>query len=848
MTILAEMARLEAHNAVLRALVSHPNLLERRAFDDLRHALLSIVGFRRMAILIPEGDGQLRVHAIDEVHGTDAPLPFGARIPGSPSVSMSVFGAQTHWICDDTRLGSELDRAAAQTGVLSYVALPMRKGDAGRDRRTVAELALGFAEVGGARRAPIALLQEVADLIGAALDRSLRLARDKRFSLILKTSSDAMVAWDREGRITDANAAASMLSGRPRHKLIGMPIIELLGPLPDGRGPLELVQAARGTAEVTEKILPLEGVRLDLFSQVSPSAGGGLRRIVVAATITAVDDDALVSAHALLRDLTQVVSAEEEAAANLRRVRELEEQHRTLLDNAPLIIFRLDPRTEELVYLNRHAERLLGVPRAEALATRGFLRTAHADQEGVASFDRAVAEARTLQATSAPGSGPHSGPSAPPYEARLLRRGEDAIVARGTVYPLLSERGELVAIEGVLLDVSGEHAARSRLIQNDRLATLGTLAASVAHEINNPAAFILLGLDMLGRMLGGQGVTMAPAVSRNATETLRELRESIRRIVDIAKDLRLFASPPPADEHHRPLCDVNRTVESALSLTRSQLLERAQIVRRLGTDLPPVRMDDGRLAQVVVNLLVNAAQAIPRSPAREQAVTIATRANGQQVEIEIRDTGSGIPREIQARIWQPFFTTKSAELGTGLGLAISKELIERAGGTIEVESPVADPEGPPRGTRFVISLPAAIDVSEPSQEPPPPRASTQVRARVLIVEDEPSLARALAEEIARTHEVAVAGSAGLALSLLAERRFDVVLCDLRMPGMSGETFYAKVAEKDEAQARAFVFMTGVGFGADVERFLARAGRPVLEKPFPADAALAAIADIVSSRA
>ncbi len=845
MTILAEMARLEALNAVLRVLVRHPNLLERRAFEDLREAIAAVVPFRRLGILVAEGADQRRVHAIDTVHGTDEPLPFGSRITGSTKVSHTVFVEQQPSFCDDTRDGTDLDRAAARTGVLSYVALPMRKGAHERERRVVAELVLGFAEAGAARDAPIALLQEIADLLGGALDRSLRLTRDKRLSLILKTSSDAMVAWDREGRITDANAAALMLSGRPRPKLIGMQVIELLGPLPDGRGPLELAAAARGPSEVTEKILPLQGVRLDLFAQAPPSEGGGLRRIVVGATITAVDDDAQVAAHALLRDLSQVVAAEDEAAASLCKVHELEEQHRTLLDNAPLIIFRLDPKTSELVYLNRHAERLLGVPTTEALATPGFLRGAHADREGMECFDAAVAHARAARGTKGKGSGPHSGPPTQPYEARLRRRGDDAIVARGTVYPLLSDSGELWAIEGVLADVSAEQTARTRLVQNDRLATLGTLSAGVAHEINNPAAFILLGLDLLDRLLKGTGVTMGPTAAQQTGDLVRELRESIRRIVDIARDLRLFASSPSSEGGRRSIIDVNRTVESALSLTRGQILERAQLARHLGDDLPPVVMDDGRLAQVIVNLLVNAAQAIPKSYARDHVITIATRARGSNVEIEVRDTGTGIAPENLTRIWQPFFTTKSSDLGTGLGLPISKEIIERAGGKILVESPVHDPDAPPRGTRFTIVLPAGSGADEPPTRISVAPESQPRRARILIVEDERALARALAEELGRVHEIAVAGGASHALSLLAENQFDVVLCDLRMPGMSGEVLYGKVEEKSPAQARAFIFMTGVGFGADVERFLAAAGRPVLEKPFSAEAALEAIAKVVS---
>src|SRR6185437_15836101 len=250
--------------------------------------------------------------------------------------------------------------------------------------------------------------------------------------------------------------------------------------------------------------------------------------------------------------------------------------------------------------------------------------------------------------------------------------------------------------------------------------------------------------------------------------------------VDIARDLRLFASPPASDGGRRAVVDVNRTVESALSLTRGQLLERARIERDLG-DVPPVVMDDGRLGQIMVNLLVNAAQAIPKSYDGDHHVTVTTRSDGHTVEIEVVDTGVGVPAENVARIWQPFFTTKGPDVGTGLGLSISREIVERAGGTISVESPVkmgGDPPYPPAqpvrrrsgegepppaslpGARFVIRLPAAGEGETPTDPPPSPMpVESTASARVLIVEDEPALARALADEIGRWHETVVARSA-----------------------------------------------------------------------------------------
>ena len=812
-------AKLHALNAVLRVASRHPSVFQEDAFEELAAVIGELVTFDRIGVLVPDGPLSLRLHAL--YPRGPASLRFGDRAPAAPHLWRAVFEEQRPHIEDDMARGDDVMRAAARGSTRSLGAFPIRVTEA-RARssappgapRVVAMLVVSFDAPGAARGLPSALVQEIADTLGPSVERALELAREHRLAMILDTSGDAMLAWDREGRVTDANGAAVALTGRRRADLIGTPVSELLEPLP--------IPGERGVATA--------GVRLELLAR-GPSRAE-TRRVPVAATVTAVADDALVAAHALLRDLSLVVHAEREAAARLARIHELEEQHRTLLDNAPLIIFRLDPVSGELVYLNRNAERLLGVPTAEALGTPGFLRATHADAQGVASFDDALARARV-------------GALSLPYEARLSRRQGAEITVRGTVYPLLAEGGQVTAVEGVLADVSAEHAARTRLVQADRLSTLGTLAAGVAHEINNPAAHLLLGLDLLERMLAGRGVEMDPAVAESTSDAVRELRESIRRIVDIARDLRLFATPPAPDGGAHTIADVNRTVESALSLTRGQLLERAQVERHL-EEVPPVLIDGGRLAQVIVNLLVNAVQAIPRSYTSENCITASTRSDERTVEIEITDTGVGIPEENLHRIWQPFFTTKGADVGTGLGLSISREIVEHAGGSLVAESPVPG-SIPPSGARFRITLPAAGQriLTDPGWSPLP--ASAPGRARILVVEDEAPLARALADEIGRHHDVVVVGGGEAALAALQAAPADVVLCDLRMPGMSGEALYARLHERDEAQAEAFVFMTGVGFGAELERFLAASGRPVLEKPFPAAAALEAIARIVKKK-
>ncbi|HTJ82051.1 MAG TPA: ATP-binding protein, partial [Polyangiaceae bacterium] len=516
--------------------------------------------------------------------------------------------------------------------------------------------------------------------------------------------------------------------------------------------------------------------------------------------------------------------------------RELTEQHMVLLDNAPLLIFRLDPETGEVLYLNRHAEKLFGVPASKALSTPGFLHDAHVDPEGATAFEEAVVVARLGQVM-------------PPYEARLRREGGESIIARGTIYPILADGGRVSGIEGILLDVTGERAARSRLLQADRLATVGMLAAGVAHEINNPAAFMLLGLDVLGRTVLGPNVTMTPEADAQARQLIADLKETGRRIVEIARDMRTFASPP--GQGKRTLVDVARTIDSALTITRAQIVEKAEIEVDISPELPLVAMEDGRLGQVLVNLLVNAAQAITDAKATRgplpggDRVRIRAVAASNRVEISVEDTGPGMRSDVIERVFTPFFTTRQPEGGTGLGLAISKTIVEAAGGTITASSPSTLGD-PPCGSMFAISLPAFIDVIEaPDSSVPAEEPSTP--ARVLIVEDEVLLGRALADQLSEPHEVTVVSGSEEALARLAEEKFDVVLCDVKMPTMGGEELYRRVAETDKEQARRFIFMTGIGFDPELEKFLSHVGAPLLEKPFPIRRAQRVIAEMVALR-
>lgn len=797
---MADKGTLEVLARALGVIARHESILEPSAFDELAQLLRGPSGFAHLAITRSERPGFFRVLASTRGE-LDQLMPFRTQLTSSRRAYDAVYQRVTSIIVDDLESGSEMERQGARLGLGSYAMFPIVEGPGGK---VIAALLVAFGEADGAHGCDEALFNELSASIGPSVARGLLVGRRERALRILDASGDALIAWDAEGRVTDLNAAAERLVRATRSELLGIPIQELFGAIPIG---------------------PSSGQRMPLRTRDG-------RMLQVAATVSPVAGDPLVFAHALVRDLSDVVAAEQDAAERLAQLRELTEQHMVLLDNAPLLIFRLDPESHEVLYLNRHAEHLFGVPAARALSTPGFLRDAHVDPEGTIAFEEAVIVAKLGQVM-------------PAYEARLRREGGEPIIARGTIYPILSELGRVVGIEGILLDVTSERAVRSRLLQADRLATVGTLAAGVAHEINNPAAFMLLGLDVLSRTLLGANVRMTPETDEQVRQLIGDLRDTGRRIVEIARDMRTFASPPPRGEGRRTLVDVSRTIESALTITRAQIVEKADIDLDLSEDLPLVAMDDGRFGQVIVNLLVNAAHAV--SEARKargpmpggDKVRIATRLEDDHVVVEVEDTGCGIKKDVLDRVFVPFFTTKMPEVGTGLGLAISRTIVESAGGTISADSPI-HPTDPPTGARFVIRLPAHLP-----EAMAPDTARTVVhearRGTVLVVEDEALLGRALADQLSEVHDVALVASAEEALGQFSRKRFDAVLCDVKMPSMGGEDLYRAVAARDPEQARRFIFMTGVGFSPELQTFLAEVGAPMLEKPFPIRRALAIIA-------
>ena len=307
----------------------------------------------------------------------------------------------------------------------------------------------------------------------------------------------------------------------------------------------------------------------------------------------------------------------------------------------------------------------------------------------------------------------------------------------------------------------------------------------------------------------------------DAMTVVQESKEGMARIHRIARDLHSFSR---VDDDANSLSDVNSAVDSALTMLRSELRYRATVERSLRAT-KVVRASAARLGQVFLNLLLNAAHALADLHPRRNRLYVRSRDEGGSVIIEIEDNGPGIPPEIMPRIFESFFTTKPPDLGTGLGLPISLDIVRRAGGDLSAESE------PGRGALFRVRLPAAIGVPQVKTRSVASLKAIQ-RRRVLAIDDEALLLKAFQRMLSTHHDIETKLGAREALRGFGQdRKFDIVLCDLQMPDMSGVELYTAVKQQWPELAERFIFITGGAFSPEARRFMEDPSITCINKPF-----------------
>lgn len=414
-------------------------------------------------------------------------------------------------------------------------------------------------------------------------------------------------------------------------------------------------------------------------------------------------------------------------------------------------------------------------------------------------------------------------------------------------------------------DISERRALQAGLAQADRMATMGILAAGIGHEINNPLTYVLynigtlaedlprlsqamtrclealrdrVGQDELSQRLGADLRRLDPAELEEHCERAKRASLGTQRIMEIARGLSHLAR---VDQNPSTRVDINSAVSYAIVMANNEIKCRAVLEKDL-RPVPRIAASEGKIAQVFLNLLVNAAHSIEEGSVERNRITIRTRSDEEFVIIEISDTGAGIAEDDLDRIFEPFFTTKTVGRGLGLGLAVTQRIVSSYGGRIHVESDLC------KGSKFSVYLP----ISEGSEGPAAVehersrvgRAAERARGRVLIVDDEDMVRRAIGSILSRSCVVVLAASGAEAQDLLSnDAAFDLVLCDLMMPETSGVQLHQWLQEHHPHLAKHLVFITGGVFTAHTREYLDRTGNLCLEKPF----ASATLRDLVATR-
>jgi PAS domain S-box-containing protein len=403
------------------------------------------------------------------------------------------------------------------------------------------------------------------------------------------------------------------------------------------------------------------------------------------------------------------------------------------------------------------------------------------------------------------------------------KTGEGRLVS-WTNAALLDGTGVTEYVIGAGVDVTDRKEFQLRLQISDRMASIGTLAAGVAHGINNPLAYVIANLDYVRNKLSGVWSDLPAEDVREVRDLLEESMEGADRVRRIVGDLRSFSRQ---GDDRVTAVDLSGVIERALNMAMNEIRHRARVVLLLDP-VPRVLGTESKLGQVVLNLLVNAAQAIEAGNVENNSITVRTLLDKHgRPRLEIEDTGIGIPEEYLRRVFDPFFTTKPVGVGTGLGLSIAHRIVSEFGGEIGIESQHQ------RGTCVWLALEAApLEAVAPPKQPTfPPPSGREHAARILIVDDEPAILRALTRVLAG-YQVTRALSGKEAVTHIEQSGpFDVVFCDVMMPELSGIDVYERAKQVCPGQEQRIVFITGGAFTEQAAAFIDTIDNPKLGKPF-----------------
>lgn len=600
---------------------------------------------------------------------------------------------------------------------------------------------------------------------------------------LFQSAPEGVALLDNLDRVVRVNPEFTRMFGYTAEEAVGRPINQLLAP--------EHLRVS--SIELTERVARGESVSVDT---VRRRKDGTLLHVSILGTPIRVSGSQ-IAVYGIYRDITARKDAEE-------RVVERERYFRSLIENTSDIVAVVEA-DGRLRYVSPALERVLGMAPDTVCCSTLFALMYEDDAPAVeAAFAASIADpGRTIDG-----------------EARFRH-------ADGS-WRLLVLTGRNLradpAVGGIIVnlrDVTEARAQDAHVRRVERLASLGTLIGGVAHELNNPLTAIKGFTELM--LLNEQ-----PAEDREALDTIA--REA-NRAAGIVSNLRLLARRTQEGAVMGPV-DVNDAVRHVLKLRR-YAIETSNITvdEALDPALTVVWADRGQIEQVVLNLVVNAEQALALVE-RPRRLTVRTRADHDTAVIEVEDNGPGIRPAERERIFDPFWTTKAPGVGLGLGLSLVHNIVTDHRGRIRLESEAG------RGAHFIIELPAAPAAAaeaQPRAARGPESAPLRRSLRILVVDDEPSIRVSLDRFLVRCgHRVETAAEGEEAIRTIeraATDPFDIVVSDLRMPGLSGEQLLRALRRRDPSWERRIIFITGDAANPDAVRLLAQADVPVILKPF-----------------
>jgi PAS domain S-box-containing protein len=616
-------------------------------------------------------------------------------------------------------------------------------------------------------------------------------ASEERYRRIVETATEGIWAVDENSATTFVNAQMARMVGYSAEEMIGMQMGKFVGEADKGGAALAVEQGRQGVAVVEDSTLR----RKD----------GSEIWVRVSAAPIHDSDGKYIGGLAMITDRTQHRAAEE-------ALRRSEEQYRQIVETTSDGIVQLD-HADVIVFANHPAAEMLGYQPSEMVGKAFSLVTV----PGEAEASQMPRQRRLGVSVS--------------WDGSLRRRDGAEVVVSMTSTPIVGRDAERMGSIAVIRDVTERRKLQSQLMVSDRMASVGTMAAGVAHEINNPLAAVLANLDYIAESLVRLTSAERGPMSYTARDTwireeikpsLDDAREAAERVRFIVRDLKMF-SRSPSEERTGPV-NVKAVMESSLRMAWNEVRHRARLVKNYGL-IPDVDANEARLGQVFLNLIVNAAQAMPEGRAEQNEIEVSTRLEGERVIIEVRDTGAGIPAENRTRIFDAFFTTKGVGEGSGLGLAICYRIVKDIGGDLTVESEMGV------GTVFRVFLPVAkAEAVEDIATPPVSRAAR--RGRILLVDDEEMVIRVLTRILSHGNDVVSTHDAKNALARCeGGEQFDLILCDLMMPIMTGIELYHELVRVAPEQAKRMIFVTGGAFTEKARTFLSETLMEHIEKPF-----------------